>query len=173
MGTVFRLLQGGGGYQKSQRIPELLAYLIQIVRVNQEFEGSGWAVYDETFCRQAAVSGNQQWSKLNLSLFSLCFTGKGCRVGRCSCCQSIAHTTETCPVTLEEGQSQEERNPTGRLRRTGSQHNAASYRPWLIWTSAYGQPNRELWYLESCRRLGNSTPPTCLSASSSGLDWKA
>ena len=58
------------------RIPELLAYLIQIVRVNQEFEGSGWAVYDETFRRQAAVSGNQQWSKLNASLFSLCFTGR-------------------------------------------------------------------------------------------------
>ena len=40
--------------------PELLAYLIQIVGVNQEFEGSGWAVHDETFRRQAAVSGNQQ-----------------------------------------------------------------------------------------------------------------
>ena len=35
-----------------QRAPELLAYLIQIVRVNQEFEGSGWAVYHETFHRQ-------------------------------------------------------------------------------------------------------------------------
>ena len=56
---------------RPQRIPELLVYLVQIVRVNQEFEGSDWAVYDETFHRQAAVSGNQQWSKLNPSLFSL------------------------------------------------------------------------------------------------------
>lgn len=104
-----------------QRIPELLAYLIQIVRVNQEFEGSGWAVYDETFCRHAAVSGNQQWSKLNTSLFLLCFTGKGCRTGRCSWCLNTTHTTETCQVTQEEGGlSQEEQNLTGRHRRGGS-----------------------------------------------------
>ena len=99
----FACYRGVVAIKSPQRIPELLAYLIQIVRVNQEFEGSGWAAYDETFCRQAAVSGNQQWSKLNSSLFSLCFTGKEPRVGRCSCCLNTAHTTETCPVIIEEG----------------------------------------------------------------------
>ena len=99
----FACYMGVVAIKSPQWIPELLAYLIQIVRVNQEFEGSGWAVYDETFCRQAAFSGNQQWSKLNLSLFLFCFTGKGRRVGSCL---STAHTTETCPAMLEEeGQS--------------------------------------------------------------------
>ena len=117
----FACYMGVVAIKSPQRIPELLAYLIQIVRVNQEFEGSGWAVCDETFCRQAAVSGNQQWSKLNSSLFLLCFTGKGRRVGRCSYCLSTAHTTEICPVTLEEEggtkpnrQIKENRQPTQR-----------------------------------------------------------
>ena len=117
---------------RPQRIPELLVYLVQIVRVNQEFEGSDWAVYDETFHRQAAVSGNQQWSKLNPSLFSLCFTGKGRRTGRCRWCLGTTHTTEACPVVLEEEGQSLERNPAGRVGRMGTQNNTGLRRPWPI-----------------------------------------
>ena len=56
--------------------PDLLAYLIQIVKASLEFDGPAWATYDETFRRQATATGDTQWSGLNPSLFSMCFIGK-------------------------------------------------------------------------------------------------
>ena len=38
--------------RRSQQILELLAYPVQIVKVNQQFKGSDWAVYNETFHKQ-------------------------------------------------------------------------------------------------------------------------
>ena len=115
--------------RRQEQIPELLEYLVQIVRVNQEFERSDWAVYDETFHRRAAVSDNQQWSKLNPSLFSLCFTGIGCRTGRHRWCLGTTHTIEACPVALEEEGQSLERNPAVRVGRIGTQNNTSLHRP--------------------------------------------
>ena len=59
------------------RVPDLLGYLVHTIKASLEFEGPAWANYDNTFRRQAAVLGNQNWSSLNSSLFSMYFTGKG------------------------------------------------------------------------------------------------
>ena len=91
-----------------------------------------WAVYNETLRRQAAVSDNQQWSKLNPSLFSLCFTGKGHKTGRCRWCLGTTHITEACPVALEEEGQSLERNTTVRVGRMGTQNNTRLHRPWPI-----------------------------------------
>ena len=40
-----------------ERVPDLLAYLIQIVKASLDFDGPTWATYDDTFCRQAATTG--------------------------------------------------------------------------------------------------------------------
>ena len=58
-----------------EAVSELMAYLIQIIRVSQDFGGLAWVNYDLAFHRQAAATGNKSWSKINPSLYSICFSG--------------------------------------------------------------------------------------------------
>ena len=58
-----------------QAIPELMAYMSLIIRCNQDYEGLAWVRYDMSFRRQAAASGNRNWSEVNSTLYSVCFTG--------------------------------------------------------------------------------------------------
>ena len=155
-----------------QRIPELLAYLILIVRVNQEFAGSGWVVYVWWNVLQAGSSLWQPaWSKVNTSLFSLCFIGKGHKTARCSWCLGIPHMTEKCQVLWEEDRlSQEEQDMMGRSRK-GSQHNAALVRHWPICRNFnHGQcSDRTFRYYHICLDCnGNHPRIACGSLSSLG-----
>ena len=42
-------------------IPKLMAYLVHIVWVSQDFGSLAWVNYDSAFCRQAVSTGNRQW----------------------------------------------------------------------------------------------------------------
>ncbi len=46
-----------------------------IVRVSQDFVGLAWVRYDAAFRRQEALTGNTQWSVINSTLYTMCFTG--------------------------------------------------------------------------------------------------
>ena len=46
-------------------IPELMAYMATIVRVNQDYSRLAWVCYDAAFCRQAAFINNVRWSVIN------------------------------------------------------------------------------------------------------------
>lgn len=84
-----------------ESVPELMAYMGTIMRASQEYEGAAWATYDVAFRRQAASTGQREWSKVNTSLYSICFTGKARRSQRCDLCLSAAHKTAEC-CTLDE-----------------------------------------------------------------------
>ena len=58
-----------------EAIPELMAYLVHIVWVSQDFGSLAWVDYNLAFCRQTASTGNRQWSRVNQSLYSICFSG--------------------------------------------------------------------------------------------------
>ena len=79
-------------------VPELMAYLIQIVRVSQDFGGLAWVNYDLAFRRQAAATGNRSWSKINPSLYSICFSGAARVSRRCELCLSTTHETLHCAL---------------------------------------------------------------------------
>lgn len=81
-----------------EAVPELMAYLIQIVRVNQDFGGLAWVNYDLAFRRQAAATGNRSWSKINPSLYSICFSGAARVSKRCELCLSTTHETRDCTL---------------------------------------------------------------------------
>ena len=83
-------------------IPELMAYQISILRASQEYEGTAWATYDAAYRRQAATTGHTEWSKINPSLYTLCFTGKAKKAPRCEMCLSAAHKTEDCPLAGDD-----------------------------------------------------------------------
>ena len=85
-----------------ETVPELMAYMVNIIRASQEYEGSAWAAYDAAFRRQAATTGHREWSKINTSLYTICFTGKARRVQRCEGCLSASHKTAECYVMDED-----------------------------------------------------------------------
>ena len=88
--------------QSPQYVPELMAYMVSILRASQEYEGSAWTTYDAAYRRQAAATGNKQWSKVNPSLYTVCFTGKARKATRCDLCLSAAHKTEDCHLTSDD-----------------------------------------------------------------------
>ena len=79
-------------------VPELLAYLIFILRVSQDFGGIAWVTYDAAFRRQAFITGNRQWSKVNPSLYSISFAGVARTGQRCDLCLSLSHPTRECTL---------------------------------------------------------------------------
>ena len=83
--------------KEPSRVPDLLGYLVQIIKTSLEFDGPAWANYDNTFRRQAAATGNKNWASLNPSLFSICFTDKGRWRSKCDDCLGAGHSTNLCP----------------------------------------------------------------------------
>ena len=77
-------------------VPGLMAYMVNVIRASQEYEGAAWVAYDAAFRRQAAATGQRDWSKINTSLYTICFTGKARRSQRCDNCLSAAHKTAEC-----------------------------------------------------------------------------
>ena len=60
-----------------QAVPELMAYMVNIIRASHDYEGSPWAAYDAAFRRQVASTRHKEWLKINTSLHKICFTSKG------------------------------------------------------------------------------------------------
>ena len=85
-----------------RRVPDLLGYLVHMIRASMDFEGTAWAKYDNTFRRQAAATGSENWSSLNASLFSMCFTGKGKSSAKCDNCLGRGHLAGGCPFIAEQ-----------------------------------------------------------------------
>ena len=83
-------------------VPGLMAYMVSVIRASQEYEGAAWVAYDAAFRRQAAATGQRDWSKINTSLYTICFTGKARRSQRCDNCLSAAHKTAECYALGEE-----------------------------------------------------------------------
>ena len=46
-------------------------------------------LYDEAYRRQAAATGHTEWSKVNPSIFTVCFTEKAKEGKRCDWCLSM------------------------------------------------------------------------------------
>ena len=74
-----------------------------MIKASLEFEGPAWVNYDNTFRRQVAVLGKQNWSSLNSSLFFMCFTGKGKNSPKCDICLGVGHGVGSCPFKEEGG----------------------------------------------------------------------
>jgi len=79
------------------KVPNMIAYMLTIVRAQQEFEDPGWRIYDHNYRLKAAASGNQNWAELDPHLYSQCFTGRAKKVPSCAKCNSFRHAQEDCP----------------------------------------------------------------------------
>ena len=79
----FTVYVGVLGPKFPAEVPELMAYMISIVRASQEYEGSTWAAYDAAYRHQAAARGRTGWSQINPSMYAICFMGKAKLVRAC------------------------------------------------------------------------------------------
>ena len=82
--------------RSAEHNPVLMAYMVSILRASQEYDGSAWTLYNVAYRRQAATTAHKKWSKVNPSLYTVCFTGKARKAARCDLCLSAAHKSEEC-----------------------------------------------------------------------------
>ena len=78
-------------------IPELLAYSRDIIRASRQFKWPSWVIYDATYRRHMAETGQRDWSKVDPSIYARCFTGWARPPSWCTLCVTLDHDTADCP----------------------------------------------------------------------------
>ena len=94
---------GNNGTKNGGAVPELMVYMVSITRAEEEYAEGALIRYDTAYRQQAAAYHSTTWSRVNPSLFSLCFTGKAQTSSRCDLCRSSSHGTREC-VWAGEGE---------------------------------------------------------------------
>ena len=68
--------------KKPERMRDLLAFSSIIVRASQDFNGHPWLEYDTAFMRQAASRPDQEWARIDSSLWTTINFFQGCTENR-------------------------------------------------------------------------------------------
>ena len=90
-----------------ERARPLFAYQTIIVREARHCEGTGWQLYDSTFCHQVAGKPNIDWSVLNASFYSTSFLANQNNRGRtCKHCLETDHVFTNCALAPLSGDKQ-------------------------------------------------------------------
>ena len=83
------------------RILELMAYQTEIAKCAKKFKWPSCVIYDINFRQDAAANPTRFWAFAHPCMYTQCFTdmGKDATDKCCRSCQSLDHTTSSCPVT--------------------------------------------------------------------------
>ena len=84
------------------RVPELMAYMVGIIRAHQEFEGTAWPAYDDAYRRLAAASGDSSGQGSTRPTTPSDYTGRARKTAHCEHCLSAGHRTEECSLLGED-----------------------------------------------------------------------
>ena len=81
------------------RFADLMAYAATIATASKKYKWPAWVVYDQNFRQEAASNPDQPWGKIDPSIYSQCFLGMAKSAeGWCQTCQSLDHTSDSCPA---------------------------------------------------------------------------
>ena len=76
-----------------------MAYQTIISKASQRYKWPSWVVYDQSFRQEMAGAAGQPWSRVDPSIYALCFTGQAVSGENwCSNCQRLEHTGQACPA---------------------------------------------------------------------------
>ena len=76
-----------------ERAQSLLMYSAVIARLSKKFRWLSWIIYGQYFRQEAADTGKTDWSTIDSSIHTQCFTGMSLSAeGWCSICTSMDHT---------------------------------------------------------------------------------
>ena len=85
--------------KEPERAKNLLAYMSLIAKCSLKYKWPSWVVYDLNFRQDAAETGLKDWSKVEPSTYTQCFTGAAISQDNwCRRCHSIDHATDACPI---------------------------------------------------------------------------
>lgn len=99
------------GSDQPNRLPELMAYQLVIAKCAKKYRWPSWVVYDINFRQEAASKPGMSWATVEPSIYTQCFTGmaKDPTDVWCRTCQSLDHSTTSCPLTPSHGTTDRER----------------------------------------------------------------
>ena len=80
-------------------VPELMAYMRDIIRASKQFKWPAWIVYDINYRQHMAETAEKDWSKVDASIYSRCLTGWARPTTWCEWCVSLDHETNDCPFS--------------------------------------------------------------------------
>lgn len=84
--------------KEPDRTSNLLAYMVTIVKASVTYNWPFWVVYDQNLRQEAADNGLKDWSKVDPSIYTQCFTNAAVSNEKwCKFCQSIDHGSNSCP----------------------------------------------------------------------------
>ena len=87
-----------------ERTKGLLAYGTTIVKARLKYRWPAWIVYDQNFRQEAADNTVTDWSKVDPSIYTQCFTNTAISGENwCRFCQSVEHTARSCPSRPSDG----------------------------------------------------------------------
>ena len=99
----------------SDMVPEMLAYMLIVLRAQREYEEPAWRLYDEAFRDKAAATGNRKWSQIDTHIYNQIFTGRARKRVLCTHCSTATHETEECPTVQPRRKRRVEEANFGRL----------------------------------------------------------
>ena len=89
-------------------VPQMLAYMLTIIRVAQEFEDPAWILYDAAYRDKAAATKNRKWSQIDAGLYNLVFTGQARKLRFCKHCSACTHGSEECGESYRKRPNEEQ-----------------------------------------------------------------
>ena len=100
-----------------EKVRQLLAYQMLIIREARRLGGKGWLAYDTMFRQQAATSNTVDWSQLNSTLYAVTFLAQqGNRTRPCALCMESDHREDECSLGSDDHPVSVKRDGAGRLK---------------------------------------------------------
>lgn len=116
----FSVYVGVMAVKHPERVPDLAAYMAQIIQASRQFKGTPWREYDTRFRLQAAASKHQHLATVDTSLWAITFANAEPRE-ECEGCHSLDHETAECTV---ESKGKE---PAPKKRKTSEEEEAKGF----------------------------------------------
>ena len=92
------------GRDQPHRIPELMAYQLEIAKCAKKYKWPSWVIYDLNFRQEAASKPGMSWATVEPSIYTQCFNSmvKDPSDVWCRTCQALDHATAFCPLMPQQ-----------------------------------------------------------------------
>ncbi len=88
------------GAHQPNKLADLMGYQSLVARASKKFKWPLWVIYEQNFQQEAAGNDELQWTKVEPSLYTQCFTGQDIsRENWCAKCQGLDHQSVDCPYS--------------------------------------------------------------------------
>ena len=110
----FSVYMGVMAVKHPERVPDLAAYMAQIIQASRQFKGTPWQDYDTRFRMQAAAAKHPHLAMVDTSLWAITFAKAEPRE-ECRHCRSLDHESGDC--TQDPTAESKGKEPAAKRRR--------------------------------------------------------